>query len=112
EHREPARGRVGGHPLGELEHAVGTTVARDEPLVGLEAGLERYRPVEHALDDAAALPAEVERGADAFRGERQALPGRVAYREHAPHRGAERSVREIGAVVGAGRGAVITQEPV
>ena len=37
-------------------------------------------------------------------------PGRVADREHLAHRGAEQPVREIGAVVGAGRDAVITQE--
>src|SRR4029077_15011859 len=96
DHREPASRSVGGHRLREPEHAVRTAVAGDQPAVALETRLERERAVEALLQEAAALAAEVERGPDALRGQRQALARRVADREDLVDGGAGQPGGEVG----------------
>src|SRR5262249_18115864 len=103
ERREPSRRRVDGEPLHPLEHAVGAPVSLDELPVRLKPGLEGERAVEDGLDDPAALTTEIEGGADALRGERQALTGGVADGEHPPRRRTPQPVGEVRAVVGARR---------
>src|SRR5262249_62357393 len=71
----------------------------EERPVRLEPGLERDLTVQDSLDEAAALGAEIDRGANALGGERQALPRRVSDGEHAPHRGAQEPIREVRPVV-------------
>src|SRR5207247_6599807 len=107
---EAAGGRVLGDPLSRAQDAVGGAVSFHEGAVALEPLQQTEPAVEDLLDDSAALHPEVQRGANALRGERQALPGGVAHREEPARDRAKEPVRKVRAVVGGGHRAAITQE--
>src|SRR5262245_44254411 len=69
----PGRG-MRREPLHPLEHAIGASIPLDEPSIRQKTSFERECAVEDGLDDPATLTAEIERGPNALRRQRQALP--------------------------------------
>src|SRR4030095_10110863 len=84
----------------------------DAAAIAIQRLAQAQSPRDDLLDELAALPAEIERRANALRGEGHALPGGIAHREESAHCGAQEPIGEVRAVIRGGLGADLGEESI